>query len=98
MTGSWSLSQALASAGLMNFGSSIGGMPSRGGPPDWISASGISALEKSVFQPRVEKASWVLGTEVAVGGAVAGAVAAGAVVGWSSAAGVRGGGGAGHAA
>src|ERR671935_1084998 len=82
MTGSWSLSQTLTSAGLVNFGWSMGGMPSRGGPPDWISESGICVFEKSVFQPRVEKASPLrargvaVGTTVDVGAAVAGAAGA----------------------
>ena len=53
MTGSFSLMYDGGSATSMYLGLSIGGMPSRGGPPDMISSNGTECLEKSVFQPPV---------------------------------------------
>src|SRR5258708_34837608 len=53
-------------------------MPSRGGPPDSSSDSGIRALAKFVFQPRVEK--WTP-ESAAADGTPAGVAAGGAIGG-----------------
>jgi hypothetical protein len=47
-TGSVSARPVILDTGR-NLGLSIGGMPSRGGPPDMISSSETDAFEKSVF-------------------------------------------------
>src|SRR5438094_4591990 len=80
MTGSSSFNQALASMPPTNLGWSIGGMPSRGGPPDSSSASGTPALEKLVFQPRVAKCKPESVTAVGSADGVGVAAAVGAVV------------------
>src|SRR6266851_1148615 len=88
MTGSWSFSQVPASVGLRNFGWSTGGMPSRGGPPDSISDSGIRAWAKLVFQPRVVKrtpdSATAVGTAAGVRAAVAVAGGADLEIGFSA--------------
>src|SRR5919106_4837230 len=50
MTGSCGSRSVISATGL-NLGSSIGGMPSLGGPPEMISAKSTERFEKSVFQP-----------------------------------------------
>ncbi len=53
ITGSFSFRYGGESDTSWYLGLSIGGMPSRGGPPDKISSNGTECLEKSVLQPRV---------------------------------------------
>src|SRR5260370_5842507 len=64
----------------------MGGMPSRGGPPDSSSASGIRAFAKFVFQPRVEKWTPVRDAAVGTAAGVGADVETGASPGGSTAA------------
>jgi hypothetical protein len=60
--GSRSESHSSASDCEVGLGSSTGGMPSRGGPPDWNSDSGTLCFEKSVSQPLVSICSTSAGS------------------------------------
>src|SRR2546425_4536630 len=55
MTGSRGFSHLSASGTASNFGVSIAGMPSLGGPPDMISLNGTPCFVKSVFHSEVSK-------------------------------------------